>query len=63
MSIDIDPVTMQVVGNYCRTVSNEVEVAMIRAAHSPVIKEAFGSYLGENGLENLPEPLSYLRER
>jgi N-methylhydantoinase B len=42
----IDPVTMQVVGNYFRTVTNEVEVAMIRAAYSPVIKEAFDCSAG-----------------
>lgn len=46
MSTDIDPVTMQVVGNYCRTVTNEVEVAMIRAAYSPVTKEAFDCSAG-----------------
>jgi len=46
MSRDIDPVTMQVVGNYCQTVTNEVEVAMIRAAYSPVIKEAFDCSAG-----------------
>ncbi|MFT5445663.1 MAG: N-methylhydantoinase B [Gammaproteobacteria bacterium] len=46
MSAAIDPVTMQVVGNYLRTVTNEVEVAMIRAAYSPVIKEAFDCSAG-----------------
>jgi N-methylhydantoinase B len=46
MSDAIDPVTMQVVGNYFRTVTNEVEVAMIRAAYSPVIKEAFDCSAG-----------------
>ena len=46
MSTTIDPVTMQVVGNYLRTVTNEVEVAMIRAAYSPVIKEAFDCSAG-----------------
>ncbi len=46
MTAGIDPVTMQVVGNYCRTVTNEVEVAMIRAAYSPVTKEAFDCSAG-----------------
>ena len=46
MTAPIDPVTMQVVGNYCRTVTNEVEVAMIRAAYSPVTKEAFDCSAG-----------------
>ena len=46
MTTHIDPVTMQVVGNYCRTVTNEVEVAMIRAAYSPVTKEAFDCSAG-----------------
>jgi N-methylhydantoinase B len=46
MSVGVDPVTMQIVGNYCRTVTNEVEVAMIRAAYSPVIKEAFDCSAG-----------------
>lgn len=46
MTETIDPVTMQVVGNYFRTVTNEVEVAMIRAAYSPVIKEAFDCSAG-----------------
>lgn len=46
VTASIDPVTMQVVGNYCRTVTNEVEVAMIRAAYSAVTKEAFDCSAG-----------------
>jgi N-methylhydantoinase B len=42
----IDPVTMQVVGNYVNTATNEIEIAMIRAAYSPVIKEAFDCSAG-----------------
>jgi N-methylhydantoinase B len=44
--IVIDPITVQVVGNYMRTVANEVEIAMIRAAYSPVIKESFDCSAG-----------------
>lgn len=42
----IDPVTMQVVGNYLSTATNEVEIAMIRSAYSPVIKEGFDCSAG-----------------
>lgn len=42
----IDPVTMQVVGNYLSTATNEIEIAMIRSAYSPVIKEAFDCSAG-----------------
>jgi N-methylhydantoinase B len=43
---DIDPVTTQVVGNLLKTVADEVEVAMIRASYSPVIKESFDCSAG-----------------
>ncbi len=42
----IDPVTMQVVGHYLATATNEVEIAMIRSAYSPVIKEGFDCSAG-----------------
>jgi N-methylhydantoinase B len=44
--VNIDPVTTQVVGNLIKTIADEVEVAMIRASYSPVIKESFDCSAG-----------------
>jgi N-methylhydantoinase B len=42
----VDPVTTQVVGNLLKTIADEIEVAMIRASYSPVIKESFDCSAG-----------------
>ena len=45
-STTADPVTTQVVGNLLKTIADEVEIAMIRTAYSPVIKESFDCSAG-----------------
>lgn len=42
----VDPVTTQVIGNLLKTIADEIEVAMIRASYSPVIKESFDCSAG-----------------
>jgi len=41
-----DPITSQVLGSYMRAVADEVEIALIRSAYSPVIKESFDCSAG-----------------
>jgi len=48
----LDPTSIQVVGNLLHTIANEVEVDLVRAAYSPVIKESFdcsAAILGPDG--------------
>lgn len=44
--VDIDPITVQVIGSYLRTAADEIEIALIRAAYSPIIKESFDCSAG-----------------